>query len=321
MGWISYEIPDLTVRGQFRLDQHLAGSFAALCAALIEVMAEQDDEPTYWEDLTGVLKNDFEFIPESMTTEAVKQAIYHQDASVLNFHQLTALRYDFYLIDEALERMDPTLLLTPSAAESKFDHYGSVFGTLQGDYLLVSESNTACIGLQMNATGLFLPEWIEAYDDNYGSDYIPDAPDIFEAGTAPHRAFFDILEDDGLTEYMAYRFAYRQPEGDESTREYAEYRDVFGPMRLECVNIKLGAETFLTVTRHSWHENDFVITLTRGSEKTKHTEFLEELATKHTKNLLHASLVEWLQFFMHFHEALQLHFTETERGYLEKLLA
>ena len=321
MGWISYEIPDLEVRGKFRLQNNLSDAFSALCDTLVEAITENTDENSDWESLTDVLKNDFEFIPEGMTAEDVKQAVCNKDSQYLNFHKLQTIRYDFWLIDEALDQMEKNLIFTQSDAESKFDDCSHVFGKIKGEYLLISEVDDACIGLQMTEEGIFLPELIEAYGPNYGSDYIPDAPDIFEAGDSPHRAFLDILEDDEQTEYMAYHFTIRQPEGDEDTREYAEYRDVFGPMRLEELKIKLSENTFISVTRNRWNGSNLKITLSRGLEKTDQTEFLDELATKHTKNLLNAKLIDWLNFFKSFHQELKLDLTEEELNYLEKLSA
>ena len=321
MGWTSYEIPDLEVRGKFKLEEKLERSFRELCRSLLEVIEENGDQDTNWEELTSVLKNDFDYIPEAMTAEDVKQAICDQDTQHLNFQKLKDVRYDFYLIDEALENVSSDVFLSQSDAQSKFDDYSHVFGKIKGEYLLVSEVDEACVGLQMTEEGIFLPGLIEAYGENYGSDYIPDAPDIFEANSAPHRVLLEILEDDWETEYMAYRFTCSQPEGDEDTREYAEYRDVFGPMRLETLKIKLGENTFLTASRNRWNENNLVIKLSRNKEKTDHTEFLDELATKHTKNLLDANLSDWLKFFKQFHQELKLELTEIELSNLDKLTA
>lgn len=321
MGWTSYEIPDLEVRGKFRLEEKLQRSFCGLCRSLVEIIEENGDENANWEELTTVLKDGFDYIPQEMTAEDVKQAICNEDTQHLNFQKLKDVRYDFYLIDEALENAGSDVFLSQSDAESKFDDYPHVFGKIKGDYFLVSETDNACVGLQITEEGFFLPDVIEAYGEDYGSDYIPNAPDIFEADSSPHRVFLDILEDDWETEYMAYRFTCRQPEGDEDTREYAEYRDVFGSMRLETLKIKLGEKVFITASRNRWNQDNLVITLSREKQETNHSEFLDELATKHTKNLPNAKLVDWLSFFKQFHQELKFELTETELSYLDKLIA
>ena len=64
-----------------------------------------------------------------------------------------------------------------------------------------------------------------------------------------------------------------------------------------------------------------MIKLSRNKEKTDHTEFLDELATKYTKNLLDANLSDWLKFFKQFHQELKLELTEIELSNLNKLTA
>ncbi len=129
------------------------------------------------------------------------------------------------------------------------------------------------------------------------------------------------LEDDELTDYMAYCFKYREPEGSEEAREYAEYRDSFGPMRMGEVKIKLGSDTFITAVRDRWNSDNLKITIKRENEKEVDKTFmLDELATKHTKSLVEANLSEWLSFFKRFHKELCIDFTDSEITYLDKLV-
>jgi hypothetical protein len=80
------------------------------------------------------------------------------------------------------------------------------------------------------------------------------------------------------------------------SREYAEYRVVFGPMRLGEVKIKLGKDTFITASRNGLNSNNIDISISRREEKIDKTDMLDELATKHNKGLIDADLSEWLIF-------------------------
>lgn len=167
---------------------------------------------------------------------------------------LLNIRDYFDQISDALDKLNSVSVSfeTDRQVESTLEYYATTYSEFKGSYGILVETDKACVGLQLDSEGNFLPNLIEAYDGE-NSDYIPDAPDIFDYEESPHRDLIKILENPAVCKYMAYRFIYREPEGSEDDREYAEYRDVFGPMRLSQLKLKLGRDTFISVER--WESN------------------------------------------------------------------
>jgi internalin A len=319
MGWQVYEIPGLGVRGKINFDP----IFDTLCD-VIEESADNDFDEV-WKDLREALQNN-SLISENVTTEQVKQAILNHDSSVINASMLVQIRDDFNLIDEAIDETLNEMLEEFSCtftSSNPSENYEWVSDDKEGDYFISSsyDSSYDNVTIQMNEEGKIL-SYVEAYNNYHESDYIPDATDIFEHGASPHRNLIKFLDESDLVEYMAYRFRTRKPEGSEDDMEYAEYRDVFGPMRVHEVHVKLGENTLIEVSREEWDYSsrglDFFIT--RGRIQKDFKDKLEELPSKHTLNLIDKTLVEWLDFFKQHHKELGLNLNETELNYLDELL-
>lgn len=326
MGWATYEIPKLELRGKVNIKLLIAERYVKeypqLCKLLMDYSVNDDDGPEeFWYGLKEVLI-DRKILEETVDASTVKRMIETCDAQ-LNFAELNDLKCDFYPIDvviDSVEIHDGDVLLE-GIIDDRIENYESKYGRedYYGYALIAKHDNQALIGIQVDCDGNIAPNLVEAYGEGCGDSYIPDASDIFDSDEVPHRELIGKLDQ---ADYMAYRYSYREPEGSEEEREYAEYRDVFGPMRLDHVKIKLSSGKIIKVDNQRWDGQQLEISLSHqdyNDNREDLTSNLDTLATKYTKYLIDADLEEWLAFLLTHHEALGLALTKDELDCLTSL--